>query len=61
MAKKRNAYRVWGRKAEGRKSFGRPNRRCEAIIKKSKLRWGKNTGFIWLWPRTNGELFLIRL
>jgi hypothetical protein len=33
MAKKRNAYRVSGRKAEGRKSFGRPNRRWEAIIK----------------------------
>jgi hypothetical protein len=33
MAKKRNAYRFWERKAEGRKSFGRPNRRWETIIK----------------------------
>ena len=33
MVKKRNAYTVSGRKAEGRRSFGRPNRRWEAIIK----------------------------
>ena len=33
MAKKSNVYRVSGRKPEGRRSFGRPNRRWEAIIK----------------------------
>jgi len=33
MAKKRNEYRVSGRKAEGRRSFGRPKSRWEAIIK----------------------------
>jgi len=32
MAKKRTAYTVSGRKAEGR-SFGRPNHRWEVIIK----------------------------
>jgi hypothetical protein len=33
MAKKRNACRVWGRKAEGRSSFRKPNRRWESIHK----------------------------
>ena len=33
MAKKRNVYRVSGRKHEGRRSFGRPKLRWEAIIK----------------------------
>ena len=33
MAKKRNVYRVSGRKHEGRRSLGRPKRRWEAIIK----------------------------
>jgi hypothetical protein len=33
MAKNINAYRVSGRKAEGRRSFGRPKRRWEATIK----------------------------
>jgi hypothetical protein len=33
MAKKRNVYRVSGRNPEVRRSFGRPKRRWEAIIK----------------------------
>jgi hypothetical protein len=33
MAKKRNVCRILGRKPEGRRSFGRPNRRWEVIIK----------------------------
>jgi hypothetical protein len=48
---KRNAYSVLVGKPEGKRTLGRPRRRCEKILKWFLSNWNgvSWTGFIWLW------------
>jgi hypothetical protein len=55
MGERRGAYKALVGKPEGRRPLGRPRRKWEDNIK--MVRWGAQTGLIWLRIGTDGGLF----
>jgi hypothetical protein len=57
MGEKRNAYRLFVGKAEGKRPLGRPRRRWVDNIKMylGEIGWGKLNELVWLRIETSGE------
>jgi hypothetical protein len=59
MGEKRNAYRFWGGKPEGKRPLGRLRRRWEDNIKMDlrEMGWVVLTGLIWPRIGSSGRIF----
>jgi hypothetical protein len=62
MMERRGVYKVLVRRAEGKRTLGRPRSRWDDNIKMDlqEVRWGSRTGLIWLRIKTGVGLLYKR-
>jgi hypothetical protein len=58
MREKRNAYRLFVRKPEGKRAIGRPLHRWvnNVNMELGDTEWGVRTGLVWSQTRISGEI-----